>query len=69
MNTKVPWIADLCYFLIKDREINLTTKASANIKECCLTKRKVKEVAYQVIYSNENDGVILKIKEILKRNY
>ena len=27
----------------------------------------VKEVAYQVIDSNENDGVILKIKEILKR--
>lgn len=26
----------------------------------------VKEVAYQVIDSNENDGVILKIKEILK---
>ena len=29
----------------------------------------VKEVAYQVIDSNENDGVILKIKEILKGNY
>ena len=29
----------------------------------------VKEVAYQVIDSNENDGVILKIKEILKGKY
>lgn len=29
----------------------------------------VKEVAYQVIDSNEKDGVILKIKEILKGNY
>lgn len=29
----------------------------------------VKEVAYQVIETNENDGVILKIKEILKGNY
>ena len=29
----------------------------------------VKEVAYQVNDSKENDGVILKIKEILKGNY
>ena len=29
----------------------------------------VKEVAYQVIDSNEKDGVVLKIKEILKGNY